>query len=223
MLTIGVIFGSRSAEHEVSLASAYAIMVWLEKTGQYKVCPIYIDHEGCWVSDDQLRDLKGITEYRRNGANSIPPCVIDFSRPRKLHLLTGKSGIFSGPKETVIDVVFPVLHGKNGEDGTIQGLCELLQVPYVSPSVLGSALALNKIAMKNMFRAIGMPITKYRAFHEGDDIDYTLFGTELQYPLFVKPSNLGSSIGVSRVTNETELKQAIEVAFHYDPDIIVEE
>lgn len=123
----------------------------------------------------------------------------------------------------MIDVVFPVLHGKNGEDGTIQGLCEMLRVPYVSPSVLGSALALNKIAMKEMFQSLGLPITKFRAFHEGENIDYAMFGTDLRYPLFVKPANLGSSIGVSRAMDETELRQAIEVAFHYDSDIIVEE
>ncbi len=136
MINIGVVFGSRSAEHEVSIASAYAVMVWLEKIGLYNVHPIYIDSEGHWISDNRLKDLKGITEYRRNNIEEIVPCNIDFSKPGKLHLSTGRRNIFSRPKEIILDVIFPVLHGKNGEDGTIQGLCEMLKVPYVSPSVL---------------------------------------------------------------------------------------
>lgn len=89
MLNIGVVFGSCSAEHEVSIASAYAVMVWLEKTGLYNVYPIYIDNEGHWISNNKLKDLKGITEYRRNNTEKIIPCNIDFSKPGKLHLSTG--------------------------------------------------------------------------------------------------------------------------------------
>lgn len=136
MLTVGVIFGSRSTEHEVSIASAYAVMQWLKKTGKYKPFPIYIDKNGNWIADESITDLKKLVELRRAGEKNVAEVTLDMTKTGKMVLHRNNGGFFGKKDTVVLDVIFPVLHGKNGEDGSLQGLCEMLNVPYASPSVL---------------------------------------------------------------------------------------
>jgi len=143
---------------------------------------------------------------------------IDFSRTGKLYATQRKRGLLGKKTELELDLLFFMLHGKNGEDGSVQGLCQVLGVPFVSPGVLGSAVGMNKVVMKDVFKANGIP-----------QVEYVVLESErghwkgAAFPLFVKPANLGSSIGVSKVHNEAELEQALEVAFHYDRQVICEQ
>src|SRR3989338_7358056 len=176
LLRVAVLFGGKSAEHEVSIVSAGNIIKSLDKS-KYSVTPIKIS----------------------------------------------KNGQFSFDKIKKFDVVFPVLHGPFGEDGSMQGLLKLAGVPFVGPSVLGSALGMDKDIMKRLFRDAGMPIGKYIAVRAGEKINFNKIKKELGLPMFIKPANMGSSVGISKVKNEKEFKKAIKEAFKYDTKIVIEE
>ncbi|HRJ40377.1 MAG: D-alanine--D-alanine ligase [Caldilineaceae bacterium] len=214
-MKIGVLFGGRSGEHEVSLASATTVMDALAQAG-YQTVPIGISPEGRWLtSGDPLARLTSGEDppaASRDGATQptgITPFVpLDERMP-------------------AVDVIFPVLHGPFGEDGTVQGLLEMAGLPYVGDGVLASAVGMDKITSKTIFGAEGIPQVKYRALIRRewlqrpreilDEIE-----RDFVYPLFAKPANLGSSVGVSKVRNRQELAEALELACAYDRRVLVE-
>lgn len=220
---VAVIFGGRSGEHEVSLASATSIMENLDRS-KYEVIPVGITKQGRWLLDGEpMQALKaGYTQTGQEPALvSITP-----STDQALAPMNGKHA--RGEATLVADVVFPVLHGPYGEDGTVQGLLELAGVPYVGAGVLASAAGMDKGIMKALFQQRGLPVVRHLAFlrreweadPEGimDRIE-----TALGYPCFCKPANLGSSVGISKASDRPSLAHALSVAARYDRKLIVEE
>ena len=213
-----MIFGGRSGEHEVSLASARSIMAAIDREA-YDVVPLGITHAGQWLtSGDPMARLGA----GRSAAHDTEPAIAAPASPGR-ELVPGATGEAFPP----LDVIFPVLHGPYGEDGTVQGLFELAGVPYVGCGVLASALAMDKIASKELFAAHGLPVTAGRAVKRKAwqaDPEAVLNGLEaaLGYPMFVKPANLGSSIGVSKAQDRESLRAALDEAARYDRRLLVE-
>lgn len=222
---VGVLFGSRSTEHDVSIVTALAAVIKpLELSRRYQVLPIYIAKDGRWYADRALADIKLFTSgkiddwLRKNQSVSI-----NFDKG--LRLQSGKRGRGGSLK---VDVVFPALHGTHGEDGAAMGLLEMAGVPYVGCSVAASAVAMDKVLTKLVAQASGIAVTKFEhctkaAFEADPDGFVTAINRHLRYPLFVKPAHLGSSIGITRVTQPDQLRNAIEVALHFDNKALVEE
>ncbi|HZY64765.1 MAG: D-alanine--D-alanine ligase [Actinomycetota bacterium] len=209
MLRVMVVFGGRSGEHEVSLASARAIIDTLEKSGGYEVYPVGITKEGRWLSSgDPMRELESRSA---DGGSGLPATVSD-----KLPANLGRA-----------DIVFPVLHGPYGEDGTIQGMLELAGVPYVGSGVLASAAGMDKVTMKKIFAYHGLPQVEWLGLTREDwDENRKRVVQEIEdslsYPCFVKPSNLGSSVGINKARTPEELEEAVNIAAELDRRIIVE-
>jgi D-alanine-D-alanine ligase len=214
-LRVGVVFGGRSGEHEVSLASARSIMAVMDGD-KYEIVPIGITHDGRWLtSGDPLAALTA-------GEQTTAPANPQASAAGR-ELVPGATGVRFPP----LDVIFPVLHGPYGEDGTIQGLLELAGVPYVGCGVLAGSLAMDKITSKEVFIAHGIPVAPYRAvkrwrWETEPAAVIAELETTLGYPMFVKPANLGSSIGVSRAAARTELQAALAEAARYDRRLLIE-
>ena len=225
-IKIGLIFGGRSGEHEISIRSAQTVIDNIDRN-RYSVIPIAISPEGRWLSPaDSLRLFPGETQAILSGGEitSNPIALIADTSYKGLARLdsNGSSGVMP------LDVVFPVLHGTFGEDGTIQGLLEMANIPYVGCGVLASSCGMDKVVMKKLFADAGLPICRYRWFLRSEweaDRNSTVRALEnnLGYPCFVKPANLGSSVGVSRADNADSLTAAIELAAQYDRKIVVEE
>lgn len=227
MKTIAVIFGGRSTEHDVSIVTAIASIIKpLELTKQYRVEPIYIAKDGAWYWDEKLKNI----EMFSSGA------IQDFmhkNQPTSVQLdggmtLVKASGIAGRKTIRKIDLVFPAMHGTYGEDGSLMGLLRMANVPFVGCDMDASVLAMDKVLAKQVAESNGVPVTKYEYLFAETFARKTkevLDGleTNLTYPLFVKPAHLGSSIGISRVTNRSELQNAIEVAGHYDDKVLIEE
>lgn len=212
-IKVGLLFGGRSGEHEVSIKSAAAIAQGLQSGDnctKYQVLPFYIQKNGLWqggeVAGQVLESGKPLARENQGSLWQFPPQV------------------------TEVDVWFPILHGPNGEDGTIQGLLTLMQVPFVGSAVLGSAVGMDKIAMKTAFAQAGLPQVKYKAVSRSQIwSDPCVFTTlcenieqEVGYPCFVKPANLGSSVGIAKVRSQSELQTALDNAASYDRRVIVE-
>lgn len=222
---VAVIFGSRSCEHEVSIITAIQFMENMDKE-KYNVIPVYITEKGIWYTGDALMKYGTYKFFDKN----LPKLkqVILPADPTVKGLITLPTKLFQKVEKIPVDVVVISVHGMNGEDGTIQGLLELADIPYVSSGILGSSVGMDKIVMKSVFAAHNFPITKYEYFLRNewydnkDNIIKDLEG-KLNYPMFVKPANLGSSIGISKAKNTNELINAIEIAIEYDKRIIVEE
>ena len=226
MKTIAVIFGGRSTEHDVSIITALASIIKpLELTKEYRVEAVYIAKDGSWYWDDKLKEIN----LYQSGE------IEDFiSRAPKVHLLFDngltlvKSSQFAGRKMyRKIDVVFPAMHGTHGEDGELMGLLEMANVPYVGCGMPASAIAMDKVLAKQVSEASGIESNKWVWFYS-KDFSKSPKGVlslikSLKYPLFVKPAHLGSSIGISKVENEAELINALEVAGHFDDKVVVEE
>lgn len=227
-LRVGVIFGGRSGEHEVSLRSARSVIEAMDKN-KYVVVPIAITKEGKWLSPaDAARLLpeetrRLLTAEVMDGASDQVAIIGDPSH-RGLVTLDSDSAQESSP----LDLVFPVLHGTYGEDGTIQGLLEMAGVAYVGCGVLASSTGMDKVAMKALFLEAGLPMCDYTWFlrteWERDPAAVKRrIARSLGFPCFVKPANLGSSVGISKATDKETLEQAINLAARYDRKIIVEE
>lgn len=224
-LKIGVIFGSRSVEHEVSIVTALQVMQ-AANTNKYEIVPIYITKEGNWVTGKELLNLESFKDLTL----SVSGLQKAFIAPDTfVESLVGGSRKWFGKKVLKkIDVAFPLVHGTYGEDGTLQGLLELANIPYVGAGVLGSALGMDKIAMKAVFKENQLPVLNYIWFlrnewkNKQNDI-ISKIELALKYPLFVKPANLGSSIGISKAKNREGLISAVDVASQYDRRLIVEE
>jgi len=211
---VGLLFGGRSGEHEVSISSARAIAKALnaeENVNKYEILPFYIQKDGYWQGGEVAQQVL---------TSGVP--IQNQSENPKLWQFP--------PQTELVEVWFPVLHGPNGEDGTIQGLLTLMQVPFVGSGVLGSVTGMDKIAMKTAFAQAGLPQVKYQAVTRAqvwsnpcvfpklcDQIESTL-----NYPCFVKPANLGSSVGIAKVRSRQELEAALDNAASYDRRIIVE-
>ncbi|HTV16557.1 MAG TPA: D-alanine--D-alanine ligase family protein [Acidobacteriaceae bacterium] len=244
-IRVGILFGGRSGEHEVSLLSATSVLQAIDRT-QYDVIPVGITKQGQWVtaahaerllagesspSDKQLRagdpEATSAAAVLRKGESVLVPPVpsealVPFERPA--------SAITPSSPEHVlaVDVIFPVLHGTFGEDGTIQGLFELAGIAYVGSGVLGSATGMDKDAMKRLFASAKLPIVKHVTFLRGEWEKSARKVTvrieaALRYPVFVKPANLGSSVGISKAHDRKELGPAIEMAAQFDRKIVVEQ
>jgi D-alanine-D-alanine ligase len=215
-LRVLLIFGGRSAEHDVSRATAVAVARALDPD-RYEIVPVAITTDGRWLFADAARAAI------ESGPAGLPAAfAVDGTPAGEIGALVADP---SSRPALGIDVALPLLHGPFGEDGTVQGLLELAGVPYVGSGVLGSAVAMDKIAMKRMFAAAGLPTPNHRSFRDGHDLDVFLDSVEhdIGYPCFVKPSNMGSSIGVSRAGESAALHAACMLALGYDEWILVEE
>ncbi|MBO9998939.1 MAG: D-alanine--D-alanine ligase [Cyanobacteria bacterium SID2] len=212
---VGLLFGGRSGEHEVSISSARAIASAFDREDnptRYDVLPFYIGKDGCWHGCDIARQ------------------VLDSGQPLSEES-NDRSQLWQFPPSvTEVEVWFPILHGPNGEDGTVQGLLQLMQVPYVGSGVLGSSLSMDKLAMKSAFDRAGLPQVKYLEVLRSEIWSNPCVFPKLcdrieealGYPCFVKPANLGSSVGIAKVRSRSELEAALDSAASYDRRIIVE-
>ena len=228
-MNIAVLFGSRSCEHDVSIISAMQLME-AAKTAGFTVTPIYISRDGMWYTGDALFNVETFREFNPMG-KGITRINLDVSAnagdvwawpPQR-------AGLFAKVPAPIahIDCAIPVFHGLHGEDGSIQGLFEMANIPYASSGVLGSSVGMDKIAMKQMLRGAGYPVLDFVWFTRDQlksDREAIIAKVEkkIKYPAFVKPAALGSSIGVSRATNREELQKALDVAASYDRRILVE-
>src|ERR1700757_2982059 len=246
-LRVGVLFGGRSGEHEVSLLSAASVLNAIDRE-KYEVVPIGITKDGRWLTAEHAENLltgKLMLEPRnlRAGDPDItqPAAVLSGGEgvvvpPEPVHRQSGlvpfqtdSSPMRRAADRAInVDVIFPVLHGTFGEDGTIQGLLELADIPYVGAGVLGSAAGMDKDIMKSLFRAAGLPIVKHVTILRSDwDADAKktekIVDRSLKYPVFVKPANLGSSVGISKARTKKELGPAIYEAAKFDRKIVIEQ
>jgi len=225
-LRIGVIFGGRSGEHEVSVRSARAVIEAMDAS-KYEAVPIAITKSGNWLAPAASAKLLPTGTQHRLSSRSMGPGTADVSiigDPSR----RGLARLDSGGKTEPIDVVFPVLHGTFGEDGTIQGLLEMAAIPFVGCGTLASACGMDKVTMKALFREAGLAICKHTwllrsEFEAEQEKALRRVTKEIGFPAFVKPANLGSSVGVSKASDKKSLGQAIELAARYDRKVIVEE
>ena len=226
---IGVIFGSRSCEREVAIISAVQLMRHADRE-KYDIIPVYIDETGHWYTGEKLKDIESFKPFRPE-STGITRVFPDLSSGSGALLTVQKgSGLFAKEKIEIvarIDIYIIVMHGLNGEDGTLQGLMELANVPYTSTGVAGSAVGMDKIMMKQIFRGAGLPVLPgvwftRTEFENGRDTVIRKVEAEIGYPVFVKPANLGSSIGVSRADDAETLAESLELAFEYDRRVLVE-
>ena len=214
-LRVGVVFGGRSGEHEVSLASARSIMAVMDRD-KYDIVPIGITHDGRWLTSGD--PLAALTAGGQTAAPADPQAAAAGRE-----LVPGATG----GRFPLLDVIFPVLHGPYGEDGTVQGLLELAGVPYVGCGVLAGSLAMDKIVSKKIFIAHGLPVAPYRAitrkrWESEPAAVIAELETHLGYPMFVKPANMGSSVGVGRAGDRVELEAALAEAARYDRKLLIE-
>jgi D-alanine-D-alanine ligase len=231
-IRVGVIFGGRSGEHEVSLASARSIIDALDKD-KYEIVPIGVTREGRWLTrGDPWKELvrqssapfllePGVGVETTQAPNDAAPPASPPTGTRDLIPGTREAGIPD------IDVIFPALHGPYGEDGTVQGLLELADIPYVGADVLGSALGMDKIVQKTLLRAHGLPVTDFvpirrTAWERSPEIVLQRIEAILGYPCFVKPANLGSSVGITKARDSDELREGLDQAARYDCRILAE-
>jgi D-alanine-D-alanine ligase len=227
METVAVIFGGRSAEHDVSIVTAIASIIKpLELTRKYRVEAIYIAKDGSWYWDDKLKDISLFSSGRiQDFLHKTHPTSVQFDSGMTL---IKASGIAGRKQQRRIDIAFPAMHGTYGEDGSLMGLLELAGIPYVGCGVSSSTIAMDKVLAKEVAVANKIPVSRFLSFTKSDlerdpGVAIKDIKARLKYPLFVKPSHLGSSIGISRVDDDTSLRNALEVAAHYDNKIIVEE
>jgi D-alanine-D-alanine ligase len=227
---VGILYGGKSPEHNVSLSTAMAVMNAIDKN-KFDVIPIYITVEGQWIKGERLTGT--ITEVKQLQFQSDAKAMIPVALNQVPALADHKNQPASvtdanKESETAIDVIFPLLHGPNGEDGTVQGLLEILNIPYVGNGVLASAVGMDKVVMKNLFAQAGLRQAKYVSFTKRDwskdeEGAYDQVEQKLGYPCFVKPANAGSSVGITKCKQRADLKAAFTEAFKYDRKIIVEE
>ena len=216
-LRVALLFGGKSAEHEISLISARNIVAAMDKN-KYDIVAIGIDKQGRWHLDQGAKLLlygeKAKVEF---GDARNATAIMPGNSATPLLCRRGAVGL-SG-----IDVVFPILHGPFGEDGTVQGLLKLANLPFVGAGVVGSAIGMDKDVMKRLLRDAGIAIGNFLAFERSDNISFAKVKRTLGMPLFVKPANLGSSVGISKVARPSQFGAALKEAFRYDNKIVIEE
>ena len=247
-IRVGVLFGRRSGEHEVSLLSAASVLNAIDKK-KYEVVPIGITKEGRWVTaghaerlltgdpatDPEPRHLRAgdpqttsAAAVLAKGEGVVVPPMPGHDHSSLVPFETDAAQVHTATNSVNVDVIFPVLHGTFGEDGTIQGLLELADIPYVGAGVLGSAAGMDKDVMKRLFRDAGLPIVKHvtvlrSAWREQPKKARKLIEGALKYPVFVKPANLGSSVGISKVHDSSELAAAMDEAAQFDRKLVIEQ
>lgn len=224
-IKVGVIFGGRSGEHEVSIVSAQSVIQALDKT-KYEIVPIGITRAGKWIAGPQALDVlkQGVKDLPFRSILTADPTDQGISQVSSKGLVPAK-GVAATQQ---IDVIFPVLHGTFGEDGTIQGMLELANLPYVGSGVLGSAVGMDKVVQKQIFKQSGFLVAPFVWFLSKDyknnkSAIIKKIETELKYPIFTKPANLGSSIAINKCKNRQQLIKGIDQAARYDNKIIVEQ
>jgi D-alanine-D-alanine ligase len=217
-ITVGILFGGKSAEHEVSLQSARNVFDAIDRS-KYNPVPIGIDKKGRWLLNGESDFLLNSGDPKRISLNGSGDEVAIIPESG------GTLSNFSAPsRKLAVDVVFPILHGPFGEDGTVQGLLKLADIPFVGVGVLASAAGMDKDVMKRLMRDAGLPIGRFRTLKSREAVpDFSSLTAELGLPVFIKPSNMGSSVGVSKVRSEGEYAAAVELAFRFDRKIIIEE
>lgn len=215
-IKIGLLYGGKSAEHHVSMQTALAVIKALN-SDKFDIYPIYITEEGQWIKGAQLNGpVDSVKELAFSEGNALSPMALAPT----LFQSSAEQGPF--------DVIFPLLHGPNGEDGTVQGMLELLNLPYVGNGVLASSAGMDKVIMKNIFAQAGLSQVNYVWFIRSEwetarEEAYHKVENEIGYPCFVKPANLGSSVGISKCSDRNELEAAFKEAFMFDRKIIIEE
>ncbi len=220
-IRVGILFGGRSAEHEVSIQSAKNVYQAIDRE-KYEPILIGIDRQGKWMlQDSAIFSLPAYQQEVKAYKDAHTQLSIDpGAKYSQLIPLDAQESL-----QAPIDVIFPVVHGTYGEDGTMQGLLKLLNLPFVGASVLGSAIGMDKDVMKKLLKAENLPIAKFLMYQdfEKQKIDFDLVKKELGMPVFIKPANMGSSVGVNKAKNEEEFRKAVEEAFEFDRKIIIEE
>ncbi|NUM36998.1 MAG: D-alanine--D-alanine ligase [Candidatus Brocadiae bacterium] len=220
---IAVLFGGRSTEHEVSLTSASYVLQNIDKN-RFSTIPILLSRSGQWFlcQESFLQQKQGLIQEMESAYSKLPPVILDYTRKGKLLDIKSLSEIAQ------MDALFPILHGTYGEDGTIQGLAKMADIPCVGAGIIGSAAGMDKIIMKRLFLAAGLPVLPFIFFSRTEwkekkaqiikDLEQNF-----RFPLFVKPANGGSSIGISKVKTKGELESAIQEASRFDRKILVEQ
>ena len=224
-LRVGILFGGKSAEHEVSLQSAKNVYDAIDRN-KYEPVLIGIDKSGRWLLNDGSRFLLNADDPRRIRLNPSSDAIalVPQSGGAIANLSLNRNDTETMASSAAVDVVFPILHGPFGEDGTVQGLLKLADIPFVGAGVLASAMCMDKDVMKRILRDAGLPIGKFRAVRADEEVPgYDEVCAELGSPLFIKPANMGSSVGVSKVHNRDEYLPAIKDAFEYDTKLMFEE
>jgi len=226
MTTVAVLFGGRSVEHDVSIVTGQQVMRAFDSE-RFEIVPIYIDRDGKWFTGDALRDLKSFEQP----IHELPDVQEVILSPNVNHhgLIINPlpSGLFGKSQIKRLDVIFPALHGTHGEDGTVQGLCELADIAYTGCGVLASALANDKITSKVVLRQHSVPVLDAVSFTRAeweqapDNVVQHILSV-LKFPVFVKPATLGSSIGIARADDEAALRRNIDIASSFDRRVLVE-
>lgn len=223
---IGVFFGGRSVEHEISVISALQAIQAIDRS-RYDVTPVYISKTGQWYTGEQLLDVENYRKLDELLSNStkiiMSPNFEDYS-----FVASETKGLFKKPLRGKIDIAFPILHGSFGEDGAMQGLFELMGIPYIGCDVLSSAVGMDKIMMKMVLKESGLPVVKYEWFYSKNwqqDTQKHIDKVEqnLGYPVIVKPANLGSSVGIKKADNREELEEAVDYASSFAHKLLVEQ
>ena len=222
-LKVAVIFGSRSVEHEVSIVTAMQVFENINRE-KYEVIPVYIDKSGSWFVDEKLEKLEN---YKNLKLFNIKAPEYFFAASTGIRSLIPKS-VLKFMNKISADIYFPAVHGTFGEDGTLQGLLEMADVPYTGSGVAGSAVGMDKIIQKSVFKDAGLPVVKsvwfLKSEWEDNKIDIIKnIEKNLNYPVFIKPANLGSSVAISKAHGAKELEEAINVASQFDKRILIEE
>jgi len=219
-IRVAIIFGGKSAEHEISIISAKNVIDAIDKD-KYKPVPIGIDKDGTWYLNDESKFILESSNPKLAKINraDIKVALVPTNNSNELVSITDNKN------KGRIDVAFPVLHGTYGEDGSIQGLLRMANIPYVGADVLGSAVGMDKDVLKRLLRDAEIPTPKFEVFDKKTikNISFEKLAEKLGAPMFIKPANLGSSVGISKVDNKEEFRKAVEDAFKYDKKIIIEE
>jgi len=221
-IKVGIIFGGRSGEHEVSFCSASSIIKAIDKD-KYTVVPIGITKEGRWISPQD--SVSALQSGKIKGKSTV--ILLNDPSGSALVRIDNNQRLDKSSTLEKLDIIFPVLHGPYGEDGTVQGLLELADIPYVGAGVTASAISMDKDLMKTIFKQKDLPILKWmtikrKEWQKDKEKILSLVQDNFEYPLFVKPTNLGSSVGITKVHKKEELEKAIDLASSYDRKILIE-
>ena len=212
-MKIAILYGGKSAEHEISVTSANNVLKNIDKK-TFEPVLIKIDKSGNWLTDKSM-----IIDNTFSNVDNLE----DFQPEDRLLLNPGNKNPFIVDDLSFgVDAVFPVLHGPNGEDGSVQGLLKILDLPFVGPSVLGSAVGMDKEVMKRLLKEAGIKIGKYLVARYGEYPDFDTVESSLGLPVYIKPANMGSSVGISRVTDKKQYEKAIELAYQFDTKLVIE-
>ncbi|HHH54842.1 MAG TPA: D-alanine--D-alanine ligase [Bacteroidetes bacterium] len=214
-MNVAILFGGKSAEHEISIRSANNVFKFIDRI-KFNPILIKIDKNGRWLTDKFMVEKFDFSEIKD---------ISDFNPADIVVLNPGSDKKFiikDSDVEFTVDVVHPVLHGPNGEDGSMQGLLKILNLPFVGPGVLGSAVGMDKEIMKRLLKESGIKIGDYLVARYGDFPDFETVKSELGLPVYIKPANMGSSVGISRVSDSSQYKKAIDLAYKYDTKLVIE-